>query len=77
MFHSVHTPDPRFPSQIILDARSPVNFLVSPYQNAWTPTIFLFDDPQRQPSPQMNFGNNFTSKFKSDFHKFICENDKK
>ena len=70
--------DSRFPPQIILDARSPANFLVSPYQNAWTPTIFLFDDTQRQTSPQINFGNNFDSKIKSDFHKFIGENtDKK
>lgn len=79
LFQSANTPigDSRFPS-IIMDARSPANFLVSPYPpNTWTPTIFLFDD-QRQVSPQISYQNSFGSKISSNFHKFVeGENDEK
>ena len=50
---------------------------MSPYPPAgWTPTIFYMDGTQGEASPQVSFGN-FCSKFKSDFHKFLGEEEEK
>ena len=79
LFQNAGTPNPvdnmnnRFPS-MYLDSRSPGSMFMSPFPPAagWTPTIFIMDGNQGQPSPQVTFGN-FGAKFKSAFGEFLGE----